>query len=121
MAALAMAFVTASSSFAVAQDKHEKHDKEKEKHWYDRVSLRGYFQVRYNRLFATNPNLENDQGDKSIGDGGGLLIRRARLIVTADLDYVGMYIQPDFASTLQGSESLHVGQIRDWWGEIYLN
>jgi hypothetical protein len=118
--ALASLAILAWSSDAAAQDEG-KDKKEKEKHWYDRVSLRGYFQVRYNRLFASNPDLKNDQGDKSIGSDGGLLIRRARLILTADLDYVGMYIQPDFASTLQGSESLHVGQIRDWWGDIFLN
>lgn len=125
LATLASLALLSSSSPANAQKPANAHDlpahKEHEAPWYERIHLRGYTQVRYNRLFATNPQLKNDQGDRSIGDGGGFLIRRARLIFTADLGYVGLYLQPDFASTLQGSESLHVGQIRDWWGEVFLN
>ncbi len=91
----------------------------KEAPWYERLNLRGYTQVRYNRIGASNPRLKNDQGDKSIGEPGGIFIRRARLIFTADLDYVGLYLQPDFASAIQ--ESLHVGQLRDWWADIFLH
>jgi hypothetical protein len=125
MAALAWATILSFTPVARAREKHHEHEKNEEKKekesWYDRIQLRGYTQVRYNRLFASNPQLKNDQGDKSIGDSGGFLIRRARLIFTADLRIIGLYLQPDFASTLQGSESLHVGQMRDWWGEIFLN
>ena len=46
------------------------------KKWYDSFSIRGYAQVRYNRLFETNPNLKSEQGDRSIGDNGGFFIRR---------------------------------------------
>ena len=32
-----------------------------EEHWYDRISLRGYAQVRYNGLFSTNDKVSCDQ------------------------------------------------------------
>lgn len=130
--ALGSVALLSSSAVASAQDdqKHddEKHDKKhgekkgekkEEKHWYDRVNLRGYLQVRYNRIGASNPDLVNSQGDRSIGENGGFMIRRARLVLTADLDIVGLYIQPDFATT--SGDSLHFGAMRDWWGEIFLN
>src|SRR5688500_3092957 len=56
----------------------------KKEHWYDKISLRGYTQVRYNRLLETNPDLKFD-GDKSVGDKGSFLIRRARLIFSGDV------------------------------------
>lgn len=91
-----------------------------EKPWYERIQLRGYTQVRYNRIGATNPHLKNDQGDKSIGDDGGLLIRRARLILSGEVtSFLAIYLQPEFASALQ--DSLNVGQLRDWWADIFLN
>jgi hypothetical protein len=44
---------------------------EKKSNWYDKIQIRGYVQVRYNRLFETNPDLKSDQGDRSIGNFGG--------------------------------------------------
>jgi hypothetical protein len=38
--------------------------------WYERLSLRGYTQVRYNRLLETNPDLTCAQCDRSIGRDG---------------------------------------------------
>ncbi len=104
------------------KDKHaaKQPEHEEEKPWYERLQLRGYTQVRYNRLGATNPHLKNDQGDKSIGDSGGFLIRRARLILRGEVaSFLGFYIQPEFASALQ--DSLNIGQLRDLWGDIFLN
>ncbi|MDO8971531.1 MAG: hypothetical protein Q7U74_12630, partial [Saprospiraceae bacterium] len=48
--------------------------------WYDKLSLRGYAQFRYNRLLETNPALKCDQCDKGIGEGQTFQFRRARLI-----------------------------------------
>ena len=50
--------------------------KETQKNWYEKISLRGYAQVRYNRLFSTNYNLKCEQCDKSWGDNGGIFLRR---------------------------------------------
>lgn len=121
-------FAISSTRIARAQDKDKDKDKrtakqpehEEEKPWYDRLQLRGYTQVRYSRLGATNPHLKNDQGDKSIGDSGGFLIRRARLILRGEVaPFLGIYIQPEFASALQ--DSLNIGQLRDLYGDIFLN
>jgi len=93
---------------------------EADKPWYERVHLRGYTQLRYNRLFASNPQLKNSQGDKSIGDSGGFLLRRARLIIFGDVaSFLSVYLQPDFASAID--ESLNIGQIRDWYADLFLN
>jgi hypothetical protein len=94
-------------------------EKAKEARWYDRILLRGYTQVRYNRIGATNPDLENAQGDKSIGDNGGIFFRRARIVLQGDLGpYLAFYLQPDFASAVQ--DSLNFGQMRDWYADIFL-
>lgn len=92
----------------------------KEEAWYERIHIRGYTQFRYNRIGASNPDLKNDQGDKSIGADGGFFIRRARLILFGDLaPWISIYLQPDFASAV--GESLNVGQMRDWYTDIFLD
>lgn len=85
--------------------------------WYDRISLRGYAQFRYNRLFETNPNLRCDQCDRSWGRNGGFFFRRIRLIYFGQVhSRVFMYIQPDFAS-----EGRTIAQIRDAYFDITLD
>ncbi|GEO05896.1 porin [Adhaeribacter aerolatus] len=89
--------------------------------WYDKIGLRGYVQVRYNRLLETNPLLQSGH-DKSVGEHGGFLIRRARLVFSGDVhERVYIYIQPDFASTPGGSSSLHFGQLRDAYVDLSLD
>ncbi|PKV66844.1 porin [Pontibacter ramchanderi] len=93
----------------------------KKKAWYDKISLRGYAQVRYNRLLETNPNLKCDQCDKSIGEGGGVFLRRGRLIFSGDVsDRLSIYIQPDFASSAS-SNALHFFQLRDAYFDVSLD
>lgn len=88
-------------------------EKEKKANWYDKISIRGYMQVRYNRLLETNPKLKNEQGDRSWGENGGLFIRRMRIIFFGQLhERVYFYIQPDVASSASSS-SLHFAQLRD--------
>ena len=92
----------------------------KKSHWYDKISLRGYTQVRYNRLLETNPDLKFD-GDKSVGDKGGVLVRRGRLIFSGDVHpHVYFYFQVDFASSPSSSSILY-GQVRDLYTDIYLD
>ena len=88
--------------------------------WYDKVSIRGYLQVRYNRLGETNPDLECEQCDRSWGDNGGLFIRRARVILFGQIsERVYFYIQPDFASAPSSSSGAqNFGQIRDAYMDI---
>lgn len=94
---------------------------EKKVNWFEKIQVRGYVQVRYNRLFETNPNLKSDQGDKSIGNFGGFFIRRNRLILFGQLsNHVYFYIQPDFASSAS-TTALHFAQIRDAYFDVSLD
>ena len=91
------------------------------KEWYQNIQLRGYTQVRYNRLYENNPKLVCDQCDKSIGDNNGIFIRRLRLIFSGQIHpRVYIYIQPDFASSASATD-LHFGQIRDAYFDLGLN
>ena len=102
---------------AVAKDKPTK--------WYDRLSIRGYAQFRYNWV------LDEDQGgaaahyvgDRSVGNNQNFIIRRARVILSGDVsDHMYVYLQPDFASTVPGStDSNQYVQIRDWYADLYLD
>ncbi len=89
--------------------------------WYKKIQLRGYTQVRYNRLFETNPKLKCEQCDKSWGENGGFFIRRLRLIFYGNIhERVYIYIQPDFASSAS-TTALHFGQIRDAYFDLSLD
>ncbi|QNF33352.1 porin [Adhaeribacter swui] len=90
-------------------------------HWYDKIALRGYVQIRYNRLLESNPSLKSSH-DASIGANGGFLIRRARLVFSGNVhDRVFIYIQPDLASTPSGSSTIHFAQIRDAYFDLALD
>jgi phosphate-selective porin len=88
------------------------------KPWYENFSIRGYAQVRYNKLFETNSDLKCEQCDKSWGGDGGLFIRRTRIIFSGNIsDRVYLYIQPDFASA-PSSGSLNFAQLRDAYFDV---
>ncbi len=89
----------------------------KDAKWYDKFSIRGYAQVRYNRLLETNPDLKCEQCDKSWGDNGGFFIRRMRIIFYGQLhERVYFYVQPDFASS--AGTTNHVAQLRDAYFDV---
>lgn len=93
-------------------------DTEPAKKWYDRFSIRGYAQLRYNRLLETNPDLGCEQCDKSWGRDGGFYLRRVRVIFFGQISKrVYFYIQPDFASAINSS-NLNLGQLRDAYFDI---
>jgi hypothetical protein len=86
--------------------------------WYDSFSIRGYMQVRYNRLLETNPELGCEQCDRSWGENGGFFIRRMRLIFYGQIGkQVYLYIQPDLASS-PNSDRLHFAQLRDAYFDV---
>jgi hypothetical protein len=88
--------------------------------WYERLRLRGYAQLRYNRLLETNRDLVCPQCDRSIGNNGGFFIRRGRLVVSGDVsDRLSIYIQPDFATDAAGSQ--YYLQLRDAYFDVYLD
>jgi hypothetical protein len=90
--------------------------------WFESVSIRGYTQVRYNRLAETNPRLKCDQCDRSWGENGGIFIRRLRIIFFGQVhERVYFYIQPDFASAPSSAGAQHFGQIRDAYVDLGLD
>jgi hypothetical protein len=92
-----------------------------DKKWYESISIRGYTQVRYNRILETNPKLNCEQCDRSWGDNGGFFIRRMRIIFYGQINKrVYFYIQPDFASS-PSSDRLHFGQLRDAYFDVGLD
>jgi hypothetical protein len=92
-----------------------------QKNWYDKFSIRGYAQVRYNRLLETNENLGCEQCDKSWEKNGGFFLRRTRLVFFGQVNRnIYFYVQPDFASGLI-SDRLHLVQLRDAYFDIGLD
>jgi hypothetical protein len=92
-----------------------------QKEWFQKINIRGYSQIRYNRLFETNPNLGCEQCDRSWGDNGGFFMRRMRIIFFGQISQrVYFYVQPDFASS-SSSTGLHFGQIRDAYFDVGLD
>ena len=91
------------------------------KKWFETINLRGYTQVRYNRLLETNPQLKCEQCDRSWGENGGIFFRRVRFIFSGNVnDRLYFYIQPDFASSASAT-ALHFGQIRDAYFDLALD
>lgn len=77
------------------------------KHWYERIAVRGYTQMRWNGILDTNNYGDvYNPGDRSVGPRQNFLIRRMRLIFSGDIsDHLYIYIQPDFASSPNASFS----------------
>ncbi|HEY0928343.1 MAG TPA: porin [Gemmatimonas sp.] len=88
--------------------------------WYDKLRIRGYGQVRFNRLLENNDQFRCEQCDRSWGEDGGVFIRRARVIVQGYVHpQVFIYLQPDFASSVGSSGN--VAQLRDWYVDLGLD
>jgi phosphate-selective porin len=92
----------------------------KDSKWYDKIAVRGYLQARYNRLLETNPDLKCEQCDRSMGENGGFLIRRMRIIFSGQISKrVYFYIQPDFASS--AGTTGNIAQLRDAYMDLGLD
>lgn len=86
--------------------------------WYEKISIRGYAQFRYNHTI-NNDLLRSNQADRSIAGNNEFFVRRARLIVSGQPhDRVFIYIQPEFASLVGGSEQ--VAALRDFYTDLFL-
>lgn len=108
------------STAAVVETKTPTESRSPTKKWFEKYSLRGYAQFRYNRLLETNPLLNCEQCDRSWGDNNGFLIRRARLVLSGDInDRVFMYIQPDLA--VSSGSATHFAQLRDLYFDVALD
>jgi hypothetical protein len=86
--------------------------------WYEKISIRGYAQFRYNYTID-NDLLRSNPGDRSIGANNEFFIRRGRLIISAQPhERVFIYLQPEFAGLVGGSEQI-VG-LRDFYADLFL-
>ncbi len=115
---LLLVIILIATSQAYAQTGVSLADAKKSKAWYESISIRGYTQVRYNRLLETNAQLKCEQCDRSWGENGGFFMRRMRIIFFGQISKrVYFYVQPDFASSAS-STGLHFGQIRDAYFDV---
>lgn len=89
--------------------------------WYDKLSIRGYSQFRYNRLLETNPDLKCEQCDRSLGKNQAFSFRRGRLILSGNVhERVFLYLQFDYSSDASETNK-HFLQVRDAYGDIALD
>lgn len=99
-----------------ASQEHEHAEIRQPKHWYEKYSIRGYVQVRHNRLVQTNDNLVCDQCDSSTANNNNFIFRRARMVFSGDVtDKISIYFQPDFAVT---NGNRNFAQLRDLYADI---
>ncbi|EPR15931.1 porin [Sphingobium indicum IP26] len=102
------------------------------KAWYERLSLRGYTQMRYNAFLSGDDSAPagvsrlRSVHDSSISDRGGFSLRRARLVLQGDVsDRVSLYLQSDFATAVNnqaGSERREgFAQLRDAYADVFLD
>jgi len=104
----------------------------KKKAWYEKLTIRGYTQLRLNEVVngpKTAPNgisrLRSVQ-DGGINENGNFSLRRARLVVQGDIsDRVSLYMQGDMAAAVSnqsGTESRqHFFQMRDAYADVFLD
>lgn len=85
--------------------------------WYERISLRGYAQLRYNHLIDYEGAPLNVPNDRSVGEGPSFLLRRGRFILSGDVsDHLFLYGQMDFnGSPTDGDFAV---QMRDLYADV---
>jgi len=102
------------------------------KAWYERLSLRGYTQMRYNGIISGDDTAPagisrlRSVHDSSISDRGGFSLRRARLVIEGDVsDRVSLYLQSDFATAVnnQAGSERREGylQLRDAYADVFVD
>lgn len=86
--------------------------------WYDKISIKGYSQFRYNRLLETNQDLKCEQCDKGIGKNQTFEFRRARLVLSGNVhERLFLYLQFDYSSDASDINK-HFLQVRDAYADI---
>lgn len=126
----ATALAAAAPQPAAPAPVHE--TKPKSKAWYDRITLRGYTQLRYNAFLDGDKTAPagvsrlRSVHDSSISDRGNFSLRRARLILQGDIsDRVSLYFQSDFASAVNNQSGTerreHFVQLRDAYADVFLD
>jgi Phosphate-selective porin O and P len=93
--------------------------------WFNKINIRGYTQLRYNQPISGDRVPGDDPELRSVGDSGiknnsSFTFRRVRLVFSGDInDYVSLYIQPDFASSLSSTiDNQNFAQLRDAYADL---
>jgi hypothetical protein len=105
---------------AAAREERAKNDEK----WFNKINVRGYTQLRYNQpisgdRISGDPELRSP-GDSGIKNNSSFTFRRVRLVFSGDInDYLSLYIQPDFASSLSSDiDNQNFAQLRDAYADI---
>jgi hypothetical protein len=97
----------------------EEKPKPKKEKWYDKISIRGYAQLRFNEILTEEGNAQL-VGDASVAEDQTFFLRRARLVVSGDVsEHVSIYVQPDLA-VAQG-DNLFFAQLRDFYADLHID
>ena len=91
--------------------------------WYEKISIRGYTQLRYN--YVTDDKKLVSDNDGSIGNNKGFLLRRARIVISGDIhERVSLYMQTEFAqgtpTTGTTLNNQNFAQLRDLYADVFL-
>ena len=100
------------------------------KKWYEKLTLRGYTQLRMNQIVsgdATAPagiSRLRVIGDGDVRPDNNFSFRRIRLVLQGDLnDYVSVYFQPDFAAAVSnqsvGERREGTVSLRDMYADVF--
>ena len=102
------------------------------KAWYEKLQLRGYTQMRFNRIVSGDDTAPaglsrlRSVHDSSITEKNNFSLRRARLVLQGNVtDRVSLYFQTDFASAVNaqsnGERRENFGQLRDAYVDVFLD
>lgn len=88
--------------------------------WYERMSIRGYSQLRYAEVGAQSGAVLEVPADRSVNPNESFGIRRGRVILSGDVaPHLSLYAQTDFnGSPGSGDYAL---QMRDLYGDVWLD
>ncbi len=102
------------------------------KAWYEKLTLRGYTQMRYNAFLSGDDTAPSGQSrlrsvhDSAISDRGGFSLRRVRLILQGDLsERVSLYFQTDLANAVNNQSGTErregFAQLRDAYADVFVD
>lgn len=88
--------------------------------WYERLTIRGYSQMRYSEVEGGEGPALEIPNDRSANANESFVLRRGRVVISGDVaDHLSLYAQTDFAGSLStGDFAL---QMRDLYGDIWLD
>jgi hypothetical protein len=89
--------------------------------WYERISLRGYVQFRFNHVFTKNGPVLDVPADRSVRETDSLFMRRGRLVFSGDAtERLSIYAQTEFTGQIGGAGEFSL-QMRDFYADVALD